>query len=75
VIGGAATLFLGTFLVWQLQEKTGLATEAAIGLLFAAAVAIGATVTPSEDLAESLFGELTRISPIGFLLGMAFPVI
>ena len=49
--------------------------EAAIGVLFAAAVAIGAAVTPSENLAESLFGELTRISPIGFLLGMAFPVI
>jgi zinc transport system permease protein len=71
VAGGAASLFLGTFLVWRLQKKTGLATEAAIGVIFAAALATGAAVTPSEDLAESLFGELPRLSLVGFLLGMA----
>jgi len=71
MMGGAATLFLGTFLVWQLQRKTGLATEAAIGVIFAAALAIGAAVTPSEDLAESLFGQLGILSPAGFLLGLA----
>jgi zinc transport system permease protein len=71
VIGGATTLFLGTFLVWQLQKKTDLAIEAAIGVIFAAALAIGAAVIPNEDLAESLFGELPRISPVGFFLGMA----
>jgi zinc transport system permease protein len=71
LIGGGATLFVGTFLVWQLQRKTGLATEAAIGVIFAAALAIGAAITPNEDLAESLFGELPRLSMTGFLLGMA----
>lgn len=71
LIGGAATLFLGTLLVWQLQRKTGLATEAAIGVIFAAALAIGAAVTPREDLAESLFGELPRLSLAAFLLGSA----
>ena len=71
LVGGAATLFLGTFLVWQLQKKTDLATEAAIGVIFAAALGIGAAVTPREDLAESLFGALQRISLGGFLLGMA----
>jgi len=70
VIGAASTLFLGTFLVWQLQKKTGLATEAAIGVTFAAALAIGAAVTPNEDLAESLFGELPKLSIPGFLLGI-----
>jgi ABC-type Mn2+/Zn2+ transport system permease subunit len=71
LMGGAATLFLGTFLVWQLQKKSGLAIEAAIGVIFAAALAIGAAVIPNEDLAESLFGELPRISRIGFVMGMA----
>src|SRR5690242_15250585 len=42
LLGGAATLFLGTLLVWQLHKKTGLATEAAIGVVFAGALAIGA---------------------------------
>jgi zinc transport system permease protein len=71
IAGGAATLFLGTFLVWQLQRKTGLATESAIGVIFATALAIGAAVIPNEDLAESLFGELGKLSVVGFLCGMA----
>jgi zinc transport system permease protein len=69
LMGGAATLFLGTFLIWELQKKTDLATEAAIGVIFAAALAIGAAVTPREELAETLFGELKVISPPGFFLG------
>ena len=71
LLGGAATLFLGTLLVWQLQKKTGLATEAAVGVVFAAALAIGAAVTPREDLVESLFGQLGPISPGGFLAGLS----
>jgi ABC-type Mn2+/Zn2+ transport system permease subunit len=70
IVGGAATLFLGTFLVWRLQKKTGLATESAVGVIFATALAIGAAMIPNEDLAESLFGELAKISVIGFLFGM-----
>jgi zinc transport system permease protein len=75
MLGAASTLFLGTFLVWQLQKKTGLATDASIGVIFAAALAIGAALTPHEELAESLFGELPKISVGEFLLGMAGVVV
>jgi zinc transport system permease protein len=71
LFGGAATLFLGTFLVWELQKKTGLATEAAIGVTFVAALAIGAAVTPREDLVEALFGESQALSLVGFVFGLA----
>jgi ABC-type Mn2+/Zn2+ transport system permease subunit len=71
IAGAAATLFLGTLLVWKLQKGTGLATDAAIGVIFAAALAIGALVTPSEDLVEALFGKFQPLSAIGFLLGLA----
>ncbi|HEX4002075.1 MAG TPA: metal ABC transporter permease [Candidatus Acidoferrales bacterium] len=71
LIGGATTLFLGTLLVWRLQKKTGLTTDATIGVVFAAALAIGAAVTPREDLIDALFGELQRVSVLGFLLGLA----
>lgn len=69
--GGAITLFLGTFLVWQLQRKTGLATDASIGVVFAASLAIGATVTPKSDLIDALFGGLGTVNWLGFLLGVA----
>lgn len=67
--GGAVTLFLGTFLVWQLQKKTGLATDASIGVVFAAALAIGAAVTPKGDLIDALFGGLQSVSGMGFAMG------
>ncbi|MGA9884903.1 MAG: metal ABC transporter permease [Candidatus Acidiferrales bacterium] len=69
--GGAATLFLGTLLVWQLQKKTGLATDASIGVVFAASLAIGAAVTPRGDLIDALFGGLESVSVLGFALGAA----
>lgn len=69
--GGAATLFLGTLLVWQLQKKTGLATDASIGVVFAASLAIGAAVTPRGDLIDALFGGLESVSVLGFGLGVA----
>ncbi len=68
--GGAATLFVGTLLIWQLQRKTGLATEAMIGVIFAASVAIGAALTPREDLEEALFGRFQQLSLPAFLLGL-----
>jgi len=40
-------------------------------VVFAAALAIGAAVTPREDLIDALFGELQRVSVLGFLLGLA----
>jgi len=71
LIGGAATLLLGTLLIWQLQKKTGLATEAMIGVVFAGSVAIGAVLTPKEDLVEALFGRFQDLSIVAFLFGVA----
>ncbi len=70
MIGGAATLLLGTLLIWRLQKKTGLATEAMIGVVFAGSVAIGAVLTPKEDLVEALFGRFQDLSLPAFLLGV-----
>ncbi len=70
LIGGAATLLLGTLLIWQLQMQTGLATEAVIGVVFAGSVAIGAVLTPKEDLVEALFGRFNDLSLPAFLLGV-----
>lgn len=70
MLGGAATLFLGTLLIWQLQKKTGLATEVAIGVVFAGSLAIGAALTPQEDLVDALFGKFEQLSTTTFLTGV-----
>jgi ABC-type Mn2+/Zn2+ transport system permease subunit len=69
LVGGGAALLLGTLLIWRLQTKTGLAVEAAIGVVFATAVAIGAAITPREDLLEAMFGSFQQLSLTSFLLG------
>lgn len=67
VLGAASTLLIGTFLVWGIEKKTGIATEAAIGVVFAASLATGALITPKEELEEALFGQLQPLNFAGFL--------
>jgi len=56
LIGAAAALTLGVFVIAGLEKHTGLNTEVAIGVIFSASVAIGAIITPKEDIIEALFG-------------------
>ncbi len=67
LLGGGATLFLGTLLIWQLQKNQNSSTEVAIGVVFAGSVAIGAALTPKEDLVDAFFGKFEQIS--GFTFG------
>lgn len=71
LLGGAATLLLGTVLIWHLEKKAGLTTETTIGVVFAASVALGALITPEEDLIEALFGGFEKLTLTGFLVGIA----
>jgi ABC-type Mn2+/Zn2+ transport system permease subunit len=70
LFGAAATLFLGTLLIWRLQQGGTLTTDVAIGVIFTAALAIGTLVTPSEDLIEALFGGFQSLTLLWFLLGV-----
>jgi ABC-type Mn2+/Zn2+ transport system permease subunit len=68
--GAAATLLLGTVLIWRLQQGKTLSTEVAIGVIFTAALAIGTLVTPSEELIEALFGGFQSLTLPWFVLGV-----
>lgn len=68
--GAAFSLFLGTLLIAQLQKRTGLAADAMIAVVFAASLAIGAALTPEEDLIEALFGKFQQLSLITFAAGV-----
>ncbi len=71
LVGGAATLLLGVVLIWRIEEKTGLATDTTIGVIFAASVALGALITPEGDLIDALFGGLKNPTSSEFAVGMA----
>jgi zinc transport system permease protein len=56
VFGAAAMLFFGALIVWAIEDRSRLATETIIGVIFSAALAVGSLVTSGEDLIEALFG-------------------
>jgi ABC-type Mn2+/Zn2+ transport system permease subunit len=56
VLGAAAMLFFGAVLVWALEERSRLATETTIGVVFSAALAAGSLMASGEDLIDALFG-------------------
>jgi ABC-type Mn2+/Zn2+ transport system permease subunit len=60
LVGGVAALFFGTTLVWALQHKTRIPTEAVIGVVFSAALAVGSMLASGEELIEALFGAARR---------------
>jgi ABC-type Mn2+/Zn2+ transport system permease subunit len=68
VLGGLATLLLGTLLIWVVESRTRMATETAIGVVFSAALAVGAMLTRGEDLLEALLGAAGR--PTGWEVGL-----
>ena len=72
LVGGGATLLLGSVLIWHLEKRTGLSTEAAIGVIFAGSVALGALlINSSEDLIDALFGGFGSVSSGEFAFGLA----
>jgi ABC-type Mn2+/Zn2+ transport system permease subunit len=71
VLGGVVALVVGTLLVWALEHRTRLPTEAVIGVVFSAALAIGSMLTSGEELIEALFGAARRPGSLETGLGLA----
>jgi ABC-type Mn2+/Zn2+ transport system permease subunit len=67
-LGGLVALLLGTLLVWTVESRTRMATETVIGVVFSAALALGAMVTRGEDLLDALLGRPG--APGGWELGL-----
>jgi zinc transport system permease protein len=70
LLGAAVSLLLGTVLVWHLEQRTGLAADVTIGVVFATALALGAVLTPREELLEALFGRFGPMPTPALLIGM-----
>jgi ABC-type Mn2+/Zn2+ transport system permease subunit len=56
VFGAAAMLFFGALLVWALEDRSRLATETSIGVVFSAALAAGSLMASGDELIDALFG-------------------
>lgn len=54
-------LFLGTILIWFLEQKTKLSTETIIAILFSTALAITFLFLQEDKLSEALVGDISKI--------------
>ncbi len=71
VLGGFAALFFGTVLVWAVEHKTRVPTEAVIGVVFSAALAAGSLLTSGEELIAALFGAPREAGRMEIVAGLA----
>lgn len=61
-------LVLAAVLVWWLEGRIRIPTDALVGLLFTASLAVGILMIPDTEVLESLFGEFPALSPLIFVL-------
>lgn len=78
LLGALAALAAGAILVWVLESRTRMATETIVGVVFSAALALGALLTTGEELIDALFGApgtLSRWELAGGLAGAAAVIV
>ena len=56
LIGALVALLAGSMLIWAIEGKTKLSTEAVTGVVFSVALAIGSLTATGEELIDALFG-------------------
>jgi ABC-type Mn2+/Zn2+ transport system permease subunit len=77
IFGALLALLAGAVLVWLLEERAQAATEAIIGVVFSAALAIGSLTTSGENLIDALFGNagVPSVAEIVFVLVAAAAIV
>jgi ABC-type Mn2+/Zn2+ transport system permease subunit len=72
LFGAVAMLFFGSLLIWAVEDRSRLATETIIGVVFSTALAVGSVLTSGRDLLEALFGAANpAVSAAEFVFGLA----
>src|ERR1035437_8215887 len=56
LIGALVALLAGSMLIWAIEGRTKLSTEAITGVVFSVALAIGSLTATGEELIDALFG-------------------
>src|SRR3989344_3775363 len=67
-------LVAATVIVWRLERWTTLPTDAIVGILFTASLAIGILFIPDAEILEALFGEFPQFSLPVFIAVMGAAV-
>ncbi|HUO04902.1 MAG TPA: metal ABC transporter permease [Candidatus Binataceae bacterium] len=71
ILGATAMLLFGAILIWALETRTKIPTEAIIGVMFSVALAIGSMMASGEELIDALFGTTRELSGWEIAVGLA----
>ena len=71
-----AFMFLGAavWIIWLLEGRTRIPTEALVGILFTVSLAIGILITPELELIEALFGDISGVSVFDGVMAVVLSV-
>src|SRR3989344_4964500 len=61
-LGAFLFLLMGILFIWLFEIRTSLPTEALVGIVFVASLAIGFLIVPEPELLEALFGDISGVS-------------
>ena len=61
-LGAFLFLLMGVLFIWLFEIRTSLPTEALVGIIFVASLAIGFLIVPEPELLEALFGDISSVS-------------
>lgn len=70
LFGAVAMLLFAGLLIWAIEDRSHLALETIIGVVFSGALAIGSLMTTGEDLIEALFGGAGMVSLPEIIFGV-----
>lgn len=70
LIGALVALVLGSLLIWAIESRTRLSTEAVTGVVFSMALAVGALTATGEELIEALFGTPAQLTTAEAVFGL-----
>lgn len=70
LLGAFTMLFFGALLVWALEDRSRIATETLIGVVFSTALAVGSIIASGRDLIDALFGGGPAASALELAVGL-----
>jgi ABC-type Mn2+/Zn2+ transport system permease subunit len=75
LVGAVVMLIFGAVLIWAIERRIRISTEAIVGVVFSVALAVGSTITSGEELIDALLGSPGTLSGWEIVLGLGVAVL
>jgi ABC-type Mn2+/Zn2+ transport system permease subunit len=74
LVGALLMLIFGAVLIWAIERRSRVSTEAIVGVVFSVALALGSTIVSGEELIDALLGSPGTLSGWEIALGLGAAV-